>query len=241
MSTLNMPDSSEKESAFWKFAFVGLLGVIAFMAVTLIALLMNTSPFLLIDQTLDKLFKIDTVQSMWYITRAAGLVAYVLLWLSMVWGLLVSSKIIDPLVQRGSSFDFHQVLSLLSIAFIVLHIIVLMFDQYMPYTLAQILVPFTSPYRPGWVGVGVIALYLTLIVSVTFYIRRWIGQKAFRTIHYLSLIAFAGSAFHGLFAGTDSPLWTVQAMYLFTSLTVVFLTVYRIAVSLPRKQRNLSY
>jgi predicted ferric reductase len=241
MSALNMPDSSEKESAFWKFAFVGLLGVIAFMAVALVAQLMNTSPFLLIDQTIDKLFKIDTVQSMWYITRAAGLVAYVLLWLSMVWGLLVSSRIIDSLVQRGSSFDFHQVLSLLSIAFIVLHIVVLMFDQYMPYTLAQILVPFTSPYRPGWVGVGVIALYLTLIVSVTFYIRRWIGQKAFRTIHYLSLIAFAGSALHGLFAGTDSPLWTVQAMYLFTSLTVVFLTVYRIAVSLPRKQRNLSY
>lgn len=241
MSTLNMPKSSEKESAFWKFAFVTMLGVIAFLAVTFIAVLMNTSPFALIDQTVNQLFKLDTVQSMWYITRAAGLAAYVLLWLSTAWGLVVSSKIADPILQRGSSFDFHQILSLMSIAFIVLHIVVLMFDQYMPYTLAQILVPFTSAYRPVWVGVGVIALYLTVLVSITFYIRRWIGQKAFRTIHYLSLIAFIGSAVHGLFSGTDSPLWTVQAMYIFTSLSVVFLTVYRIAVSRPRKQRSLSY
>ncbi len=241
MSTLNMRKDSQKESAFWKVSFVVLMGVIGFLAVTLIAMLSNTSPFLMIDQTMDKLFKIDTVQSMWYITRAAGLVAYVLLWLSTVWGLAVSSKIIDPLVQRGSSYDFHQVLSLLSIAFIVLHIVVLMFDQYMPYTLAQILIPFTSPYRSVWVGIGVIALYLTVLVSVTFYIRRWIGQKAFRTIHYLSLIAFIGSAIHGLFSGTDSPLWTVQAMYSFTSLSVVFLTVYRIAASRPKRQRSLSH
>ncbi len=241
MSSLNTPEASQKESAFWKVSFVVLMGVIGFLVISLIAMLSNTSPFLMIDQTIDKLFKIDTVQSMWYITRAAGLVAYVLLWLSTVWGLAVSSKIIDPLVQRGSSYDFHQILSLLSIAFIVIHIVVLMFDQYLPYTLAQILIPFTSPYRSVAVGIGVIALYLTVLVSVTFYIRRWIGQKAFRTIHYLSLIAFVGSAVHGLLSGTDSPLWTVQALYVVTSLSVVFLTVYRIAAALPKQQQPYRY
>jgi methionine sulfoxide reductase heme-binding subunit len=241
MSSSNTPDASQKESAFWKLSFVVLMGVIGFLVVSLIAMLSNTSPFLMIDQTIDKLFKIDTVQSMWYITRAAGLVAYVLLWLSTVWGLAVSSKIIDPLVQRGSSYDFHQILSLLSIAFIVIHIVVLMFDQYLPYTLAQILIPFTSPYRSVPVGIGVIALYLTVLVSITFYIRRWIGQKTFRTIHYLSLIAFVGSAVHGLLSGTDSPLWTVQALYVVTSLSVVFLTVYRIAAALPKQRQPYRY
>ncbi len=235
MSTLNMPDS-EKESSFWKFAFVGLIGLIAFLIVTFIATLANTTPWALVSQEVNQLFKLNTVEAMWYVTRAAGLVAYILLWLSMVWGLLISSRMIDPAVQRGSSFDFHQVLSWLSIVFIVVHMIVLLFDAYMPYTLAQILIPFTSAYRSVWVGVGVIAFYLAVLVSVTFYMMRWIGRKTFRIIHYLSLLSFIGSALHGLFAGSDSVFGSVQAMYVFTALSVVFLVAYRVAVSLPKKQ-----
>jgi sulfoxide reductase heme-binding subunit YedZ len=143
-------------------------------------------------------------------------------------------------LHRGSTYDFHQLLSLLALAFIAVHMVVLLADQYLPFTVAQLFVPFTDSYRPIWVGLGIIGMYLAVLVSITFYIRRWIGQKTFRTIHYLSFIAFAATALHGLFAGTDSPLWTVQAMYAFTALSVVFLTVYRILVSAPRHRQSLA-
>ena len=127
---------------------------------------------------------------MWYVTRAAGIISYLLLWLSTVWGLAVSNKILDPVLHRAFTYDFHQFLSLLAIGFVFLHIVVLLADQYLPFSVAQILVPFAAPYRPVWVGLGTIGLYLTLLVSITFYIRRWIGQKTFRLIHLVSYIAF---------------------------------------------------
>ena len=176
--------------------------------------------------SLNWLFAMNTVQLWWYITRAAGLVAYLLLWLSTAWGLAVSSKIFDPLLQRNYTYDFHQFISLLAIGFLVLHISVLLLDHYLPFSVTQLLVPFTSSYRPLWVGVGVISLYLTLLVTVTFYMRRIISMRAFRVIHTLSLVAFLGAALHGLYAGTDSPLVSMQLIYKGSLLSVIFLTAY---------------
>jgi hypothetical protein len=107
--------------------------------------------------------------------------------------------------------------------FLFLHVLVLMVDRYTPYSLAQILFPFLSPYRPFWVGIGVIGFYLTLLVTVTFYLRKHIGVKAFQSIHVLSLVAFFGAALHGIFAGTDSALLVTRWMYAGTLLVVVFL------------------
>ena len=175
-------------------------------------------------------FALDTVQLWWYVTRASGLVAYLLLWFSMVLGLGVTSKFLDRLLDRVFTYDFHQFISLLSIAFVVLHVVVLMVDRYMPYSIWQVLVPFISPYRPFWVGVGVIGFYLIALVTVTFYLRSRIGMKAFRVIHYLSLISYIGATLHGFFAGTDSSLLSVMGLYASTFLVVVFLTVYWIVM-----------
>jgi predicted ferric reductase len=96
----------------------------------------------------------------------------------------------------------------------------------MPYSVAQLLIPGLSSYRPVWVGVGIVAFYLVLLVTVTFYLRGKIGQKAFRTIHVFSLVAFLATAIHGQLSGTDASLPAVQAMYAGTFLSVVFLTAY---------------
>jgi branched-subunit amino acid ABC-type transport system permease component len=74
------------------------------------------------------------------------------------------------------------------------------------------------------------------LVTVTFYIRQWIGMKTFRVIHVASFIAYAAAAVHGLMAGTDSPLWTTQVMYTGTTLVIVFLTVYWVAMLLLNRQ-----
>jgi len=172
------------------------------------------------------LFSADSTQIWWYVTRSAGIIAYLLLWFSTVWGLAVPSKLLNPVLEQAFTFDFHEFISLLSVGFMFLHVGVLMLDRFLPYTLLQVLVPFLSPYRPFWVGLGVIAFYISLLVTITFYLRSKIGAKAFRSIHVLSLLGYLGVTLHGLYAGTDSPLVTMQLLYKGTALVVIFLTVY---------------
>jgi predicted ferric reductase len=168
----------------------------------------------------------NTTHTTWYITRSAGWIAYFLLWFSTVWGLILPTKFFSKVLSPTFTFDFHEYISLLAIGFTLLHIGILMFDQYLPYSLTQILFPFLSPYRPFWVGIGVLGFYLMLLVTVTFYLRQRIGQKKFKAIHTLSLVSFLGVVLHSFFSGTDSSLGIVQIVYLGTFLVVVFLTAY---------------
>ena len=172
------------------------------------------------------LFSVDSTQAWWYVTRAAGLTSYILLWLSMVWGMAISTKILSPTVEATYSYDFHEFISLLGLGFVLLHVVVLTVDQFLPFSVWQILIPFLGSYRPFWVGLGIIGFYIFLLVTVTFYMRRAIGPRAFRSIHALSLIGYLGATLHGFFAGTDSALPVTRLIYAGTFLVIVFLTVY---------------
>jgi predicted ferric reductase len=176
--------------------------------------------------TLTSLFGLSSDQAMWYLTRAAGIIAYLLLWLSTVWGLVIPSKLFGEVLSGDFTFDFHKFISLLSLGFLGLHIVVLTADKYLPFSVAQLLVPFLSPYRPLWVGIGIISFYLILLVTVTFYLRKQIGMKTFRLIHYTSLAAYLGAVVHALLSGADSSLPAVIFLYISTVAVVIFLTVY---------------
>jgi predicted ferric reductase len=243
MSQINLYQNNheQEEPTPLMRAVVWVLGA-AFVASAgfLIFVLLRSPSGAVLSSTLNQIFALDSVQVMWYITRAAGLTAYVLLWLSTAWGLAVSSKILDLFLHRTFTYDFHQFISLLAIGFIFLHIAVLMADRYLPYTLAQILLPFLSPYRPLWVGIGVIGFYLTLLVTVTFYLRSRIGVRTFRAIHGLSLIAYLAATVHGFFAGTDSPLLATELIYAGTFLVTVFLTSYWLIGLVQKKLEQAS-
>lgn len=189
-------------------------------------------------QTITNFFALDSVHIWWYITRAAGLMGYLLFWLSTVWGFAVSSKIFDSFLERMFTYDFHEHLSLLSLGFVVLHVLVLLVEKVEPLSLVEILVPFASAYRPFWTGIGIIAFYLTILVTVTFYIRKWISMKTFRVIHYLSVAAYVGALFHSIYDGTDTVLTWVQWMYGGTTLVTVFFLVYWLALLWLRKSEQ---
>jgi predicted ferric reductase len=143
---------------------------------------------------------------------------------------------LNQILAPTFTVDFHEFISLLSIGFTILHVFVLTIDRFLPYTPLQILVPFLSPYRPFWVGLGVIAFYITLLVTITFYLRSKIGMKTFRSIHVLSLLGYLGVTLHGLYAGTDSPLITMQLLYKGTALLITFLTIYWIGLKFAQTQ-----
>ncbi len=203
-----------------------MLGAFAFGIVALILILLQTSLGTVWNRLLDALFGINGTHMYWFITRSSGILAYLLFWLSTVWGLGVSSKMFDRLVPRAFTYDAHEYLSLLAIGFTLIHMVVLMWDSYAPFSLAQLLVPFISDYRPFWIGIGVIGTYLTVLVTITFYVRKAIGINTFRVIHYLSFIAYLGITAHSWFSGTDTALLSTQLMYAGTFLVVVFMTVF---------------
>jgi predicted ferric reductase len=206
---------------------VSLLATFAIFGIILVVVLVAMTPTgQSLGNFLRGLFAIDSVQIWWYVTRASGIIAYLLLWVSTILGLAVTSKYLDAMLERIFTYDFHEFISLLALAFTLVHVLVLMLDRYLPYNLAQILIPFISPYRPFWVGVGVISFYIVVLVTVTFYLRNRIGTRAFRVIHYLSLAGYIGATLHGYYAGTDTALPTMQILYKVTGLAVLFFTVY---------------
>jgi predicted ferric reductase len=224
--SIQKPTTQIKTYSTWQVVVSILLTFFVIGVILIGAIVAMTPAGQSLGSYLRFLFALDSVQIWWYVTRASGIIAYLLLWFSTILGLAVTSKYLDGMLDRLFTYDFHEFISLLSVGFTLVHVGVLMLDLYMPYSLAQILVPFISPYRPFWVGVGVIAFYLILLVTITFYLRNKIGRSAFRAIHVLSLLGYIGVTLHGYFSGTDTALPSMQILYEVSGLAVLFLTVY---------------
>jgi predicted ferric reductase len=172
--------------------------------------------------------------SAWYLSRASAFVAYMLLWWSMVLGLSITNRLARVWPGGPTAGDLHEHASLLGLGFGLLHALVLLGDTYIGYTLPQILIPFLgASYRPLWVGLGQVGLYLTALVTFSFYVRRWIGARTWRLLHYLSFAVFALALVHGLFSGTDSSVPWAFALYLGSAVSVLAMTIYRILA--PRR------
>jgi predicted ferric reductase len=171
----------------------------------------------------------------WYGTRLFGMLSYGALALSVIYGLLLSTGVLDAIAHRAVSFTLHQDLAAIGLGLGMVHGSLLMLDKTMPYSPAQVLIPFAGAYRPLWVGVGQIALYLMAIVYVSFYVRRRIGQRAWRLLHYATFLAFVGATAHGLMTGTDTSAPWAFWSYVVAGVSVMFLFGYRItlAISAP--------
>lgn len=167
----------------------------------------------------------------WVFERLFAFLAYAALTASVVFGLLLSTKLLDAIAHRPITFALHQDLASAGLGLAAVHGLLLGLDQTVPFTLAQIAVPGEAPYAPVWVAAGQVGFYLMAIVVGSFYARRHIGQRAWRTLHYLTFLAFAGATVHGVLAGTDSAAPWAWWVYVGSSVVVVFLVTYRIAVS----------
>jgi predicted ferric reductase len=168
----------------------------------------------------------------WYAERLFAFLAYLAVWGAVVYGLLLSTKILDAIAHRPVTFALHQDLAIAGLILAGMHGALLSLDHTMPFSPLQIGVPFLAPYLPLWVGVGQLTFYLTGVVVLSFYVRRRIGQRAWRLLHYLTFLVFFGAAAHGLMAGSDSAARWAWWLYLGTTTSVVFLTVYRVVVAL---------
>lgn len=176
----------------------------------------------------------------WYMARAGGIMAYLLLWLGTCWGIMMSSKVIKGVVGTPVAYGLHEFLPLVGVVFAALHALVLLGDSYIDFAPWHLLVPFSGPYKPLWTGLGIIAFYLSVALIASFYARKIIGQKTWRALHYLTYLAFAIALIHGVMAGSDSGTAFMQAVYAITGGVSVFLLFYRLLAYAPRAPRTAS-
>ena len=144
----------------------------------------------------------NTIPVAWLLTRAAGLVALGLLTVSTWLGLGLSTRILGPRRQKAL-LGWHRTLVWTGLSMLVLHVTALLFDPAIRFGPAAVLVPFTASWHPGAVAAGVVAGWLALMLALSFRLRKWIGQRTWRRLHYASFAAFGLAVGHALFAGSD--------------------------------------
>ena len=169
----------------------------------------------------------------WFITRATGLVALVLLTASMALGLLAAVRYQSRRWPRFVTAGLHRNASVLACAFTAVHIITTLADGFVPIRLQDVVIPFISAYRPVWLGLGAIAFDLLLALTVTSLIRTRLSYRAWRLAHWTAYLCWPVAVLHGLGTGSDTPVRWVLALTLGCVAVVAGLLGWRLAYGWP--------
>jgi DMSO/TMAO reductase YedYZ heme-binding membrane subunit len=159
----------------------------------------------------------------WYLSRAAGLVAWVLLALALIWGLLLTSRLLDRRPSPAWLLDLHRHLGSLTLLLTVVHVSAIWVDDFVEYTAVEILVPLASDLERLPVALGALALWLLVAVQVTSWQRTRLPLELWRRVHWLSGPLFLLASLHGWLVGTDAdhPVAAVIALVLLAEVGLI--------------------
>ena len=171
----------------------------------------------------------------WLVSRASGIVALVLISLSVLMGLAMAARVLGrPAIKRAVA-RLHEHVALVALVAIAVHGLALLGDHWLKPGLRGIAVPFAMSYRPSFTGLGIIAGYLALLLGPSFYVRKRIGARRWRKLHRFTVAVWILSAVHTLGSGSDrSKLW-LQCIVLAPVVPIVYLLVLRL---LPGEARG---
>jgi sulfoxide reductase heme-binding subunit YedZ len=166
----------------------------------------------------------------WYLTRGTGAVALVLLTVSVLMGVLGSLRFsAGPRWPRFAIETVHRDVSLLVLLVLVVHIITSVLDSFAPISLTNAVIPFTGTYRPLWLGLGALSFDLLVGLAVTSLVRRRLGYRAWRAVHWLAYASWPVAVLHGLGTGSDTKIWWMLALTGVCVIAVVMAVWARIA------------
>jgi methionine sulfoxide reductase heme-binding subunit len=170
----------------------------------------------------------------WYLARGTGIAALLLLTASVVLGILGSLRFAAaPRWPRFAIDTLHRDVSLLVIVLLVLHIVTSVLDSFAPIKLIDAVIPFVSQYRPLWLGLGALSFDLLVALALTSLIRRRLGYRTWRAIHWLAYASWPVAVLHGLGTGSDTKLGWVLAITVACVAAVMAAMLVRIARSGP--------
>ena len=170
---------------------------------------------------------------MWYLTRALATAAYLMLAVGVMLGMLRSIARQNRERLSWIVDELHQVVSTLAMVLVLGHLVTLLIDPFLPFSLSNLLLPLAEPYKPLPVRLGVLALYGMVLLSLSSWIRRWIPYKLWRNVHYVSFLMFVLVTAHGILAGSDAGEPWANAVYVGTGASVAFMALMRIFAGKP--------
>jgi predicted ferric reductase len=178
-----------------------------------------------------------TQQLWWYAVRASGVVAWVLVTASVVWGLLLSARATTK-PRPAWVLDLHRFLGGLTFVFLAVHLVGLLVDEWVGFGPRDLFVPMAAGYRPGALAWGIVATYLLVAVQVTSMLMRRVPRRVWHGIHLSSFVVFATTTVHALTAGTDSTRLPTRVFALVSVALVTALTVNRLVLAVLAARRR---
>ena len=172
----------------------------------------------------------------WLLSRSAGVVALVLVAVSVLIGLTLAAGLGGPPARRRALVAFHEHSALGALVAIALHGVALLPDSFLKPGMTGITVPFVIDYRPVYVGLGIIGGYLAAALGLSFYARRKIGGKRWRNLHRATPVVYVLGLIHTLGAGTDAGSSWLRAFMLATAVPAVALLVVRLRKKKPARR-----
>ena len=173
----------------------------------------------------------------WYLTRATGAVALLLLTASVVIGIAAIARLRSHRTPRFVVDGVHRTASLLAVMFLVVHIITAVLDSFAPISLVNAVIPFTGSYRPVWLGLGAVGFDLQLAVTVTSLMRRRVGHRAWRGVHWLAYLSWPVAVVHGFGTGSDVRDTWLLAIDAVCIVAVLGAVVIRVVIGWPDNLR----
>ncbi len=164
----------------------------------------------------------------WYIARAGGMVAFGLLSVAVLLGLVLSGRARLTSWPRFAVEDVHRFAGLLTGTFVAIHVGVLLLDGFMPFSLADLFVPGLAPYRPFWTALGIVGAELLVALAVANRFKASLSYRFWRRTHYANFAVWSLSLVHGVAAGSDSDAGWALALYVVAAASVAGATVWRI-------------
>jgi len=176
---------------------------------------------------------------LWYTARATGVVALILLTLTVALGVAGSTRLSTPALPRLVRSGLHRNISLLSVAFVATHVLTTVLDPYASISITSAIVPFSSRYRPFWLSLGTIAFDMLLALVLTSMVRTRLSYRIWRAVHWLAYASWPIALWHGLGTGSDSKLSWLLALDALCVLVVAAAALWRLQLLPPGRTRAI--
>ena len=169
-----------------------------------------------------------TTDALWYFARGSGVVSLVLLTVVVALGIGARSGRTAFGLPRFAVNLLHRNAALLAVVFLAGHVVSLVFDPYAQLRVVDLVLPFVANYRPFWQGLGTLGLDLIAAIVITSLLRRRIGARAWRVVHWLAYLSWPVALLHGLGTGSDNGTWWLWTIAIACATVVLAAVVWRL-------------
>lgn len=177
----------------------------------------------------------------WYVARAAGLIGFVFLWITIFLGLSIRNPILKKIIEPVYSFDFHCFMAAMAVFWALIHGTALLFDPILGFTVRDVAVPFfsrTEFVNVNYLALGIMAFYMLVIMTITSYLKKHLKHWLWRVLHFLNPIAFIFVVIHGIAIGTDMKNIYVRWTFLISSNILILIYLISLGAVIWQKIRR---